>query len=427
VPFVFDRTALLVATFASALVLAAGCKPPPAPEADKPAETKEEPAEAEAPKATGPVAKVNGEVIPRAAFDRQMDRTRARFERAGRQIAPALESRLKENLIRKLVDDTLIAQRAKTESVTVDAAELEEKFTEHRGRFGSDKAFDAFLERTSQSAEDVKSDLKRNLLRDKLFAKLMSGDQPTEADAETYYADNKNKYMQREQVRASHILFKVAKNDPSASRDEKMKKAKEVLALAKKKGSDFAALAKEHSEGPTASRGGDLGAFSRGRMVKEFEDAAFTAKANQVVGPVETKFGFHIIKVFDKTPERQRAYDEVKDSILTSLQARAKSKATREILKEMKGSAKIEILEPGVSLDRNARARPPVGPGGQAIPGAGPKARVPLPQTPGDRRPANAANPEAAARAKAAINKARLDAVKAKANLPQVKPEGSGD
>ncbi len=159
--------------------------------------------------AGGAVAKVNDVEIGRAAFDKQMDRTRSRFQRAGRQIAPALETRLKENLIRKMIEESLIEQKAKAEGVTVTAEELNAKVAEHKGRFGSDKAFQSFLERTNQSEGDVKDDLEKNLLRDKLFAKLLASSEPTEADAKKYYDDNLDKYKQKEQIKAAHILFMV--------------------------------------------------------------------------------------------------------------------------------------------------------------------------------------------------------------------------
>lgn len=347
------------------LGLAFACKPP-AKEDSKATEAKApKGAESKAPEApsyTGPIARVNGVEVPRDDFERQMERTRSRFQRAGREIRPPLEQRLKENIIRKLIDDVLIAQKAKAEGVVVTPEELDEKFNEHKARFGNEKAFESFLERTGQSIDDVKGDLEKNLLREKLFAKLMGDEEPTEEDAKKYFEENKTKYKQREQVRASHILLKVSKTDPPEVREQKKKKAEELLALAKKPGADFAALAKEHSEGPTASRGGDLGAFSRGRMVKPFEDAAFAAKPGEVIGPVETQFGFHIIKVFEKIPERQRTFDEVKDSILTSLKARAKSKATRDLLRKLKEEAKVEVLEPGVDLERRPRASLPIAP-----------------------------------------------------------------
>ena len=314
--------------------------------------------------AGGPVARINGEEIPRGDFDRQMERTRSRFQRAGRQIAPALENRLKENLIRKLVEEQLIAQKAKAEGVTVTTEEIDAKVAEHKTRFGSDKAFQSFLERTNQSEADVKHDLEKNLLRDKLFQKLLAASEPTEDDAKKYYEENTEKYKQKEQIKASHILFKVDKTTSDKDKKAKLADAKKVLAEAKK-GADFGELAKLHSEGPTKDRAGDLGTFSRGRMVKPFEEAAFNAKPGELVGPIETQFGFHIIKVFEKTEEKQRPFEEVKDSILTSLKARQKSKATRELLDTLKGQAKIEILEAGVSLD--AKRTP--APGGRTLKG----------------------------------------------------------
>jgi peptidyl-prolyl cis-trans isomerase C len=301
--------------------------------------------------AGGAVAKVNDVEIGRATFDKQMERTRSRFQRAGRQIAPALETRLKENLIRKMIEESLIEQKAKAEGVTVTSEELTAKVTEHKARFGSDKAFQSFLERTNQTETDVKEDLEKNLLRDKLFAKLLASSEPTEVDAKAYYDENLEKYKQKEQIKAAHILFKVEKDTTDKDKKAKLAAAKKVFADAKKPGADFGELAKLHSEGPTKERAGDLGTFSRGRMVKPFEDAAFAAKPGDVVGPVETQFGYHVIKVFEKTPEAQRSFDEVKDSIMTSLKARQKSKATRELLDQLKTTAKVTVLEPGVSLD----------------------------------------------------------------------------
>jgi peptidyl-prolyl cis-trans isomerase C len=349
---------LRLSLLAAAVALVVACKPP-APkdgaepkDGDQPAETPDAVAEKPASSGTGPIARVNGKEISRDDFDQQMTRTRSRFERAGREIAPALENRLKENLIRKLVDDELIRQKAEAEDIKVSDDEVTAKFEEHKKRFGSDQSFTSFLERTKQTPEDVQRDLQKNLVRDRLFEKLMADQTPTEDDAKKYFEENKEKYKQRESVRASHILFKVAKTAPAEERKAKEAKAKEILALAKAKDAKFDELARAHSDGPTKSRGGDLGLFSRGRMVKEFEDAAFKAKPGAVIGPIETQFGFHVIKVFEKKPERQREYDEVKDSILTSLKARAKSKATREIIANLKTEAKVEILESGVSLDR---------------------------------------------------------------------------
>jgi hypothetical protein len=129
--------------------------------------------------------------------------------------------------------------------------------------------------------------------------------------------------------------------------------------------------------------------FSRGRMVKPFEDVAFAAKAGDVVGPVETQFGYHVIKVYEKVPESQREFAEVKDSILTSLKARQKSKATRELLDKLKADAKVVVSEPGINLDAKGGPMeltpglmPPGMPGGPpGVPGLPPGAG-PMPGAP---------------------------------------------
>ncbi len=87
-------------------------------------------------------------------------------------------------------------------------------------------------------------------------------------------------------VHAAHILM------------DDQKKAYEILARAKS-GEDFGALAKQYSKCPSKSKGGDLGTFGRGQMVKKFEDAAFNGKKGEIVGPVKTEFGYHLIKIID--------------------------------------------------------------------------------------------------------------------------------
>ncbi|MBN1906552.1 MAG: SurA N-terminal domain-containing protein [Deltaproteobacteria bacterium] len=139
-----------------------------------------------------------------------------------------------------------------------------------------------------------------------------------EEDLSAYYEDNLDMFTQEKQVKASHILFKTA---PEAT-DEEVKKIEEKAASVlerAKKGEDFAALATEFSEDTTKSKGGDLGYFTQGRMVKEFEDAAFALEPGQISELVKTDYGYHIIKVEDKKERSVKTYEEAKaqvDSIL---------------------------------------------------------------------------------------------------------------
>jgi peptidyl-prolyl cis-trans isomerase D len=111
------------------------------------------------------------------------------------------------------------------------------------------------------------------------------------------YEENKARYDQPRRARASHVLVKVDAAAPAAEVDAARKKADEIAARARK-GEDFAKLARELSQDPSAKEnGGDLGLFGPGVMAKEFEEAVFAARAGEVVGPVRTPFGLHVIKV----------------------------------------------------------------------------------------------------------------------------------
>lgn len=145
------------------------------------------------------------------------------------------------------------------------------------------------------------------------------------ADLESYYNSHLAEFKQEEQVHARHILLKVDDNRTAEA-------AESALVAARKRaeaGEDFAKLATELSDDPgSKTRGGDLGFFGRGRMIKEFEEAAFNAPANTLVGPIRTSFGFHLIQVLEKRPAGQRPLAEVEPQVRSRLAAeRAEAQA----------------------------------------------------------------------------------------------------
>jgi len=139
-----------------------------------------------------------------------------------------------------------------------------------------------------------------------------------EEDIEAYYRNNQKKYHQPATVHARHILLKLPKEAAPELVSEKRNKAMEIMEQAKA-GEDFAELAKTHSEGPSKEKGGDLGTFQREDMVKPFSDKAFSMRAGEISEPVRTRFGWHIIKVEEKTEESVKSLDEVKDKIRETL------------------------------------------------------------------------------------------------------------
>jgi len=148
-----------------------------------------------------------------------------------------------------------------------------------------------------------------------------SDDKPeiSDEEAESFYRQNINRYSIPEQRKARHILLKTTAEDSEDVLREKLEKAEQILQLARS-GEDFAELAKQYSEGPTGPRGGDLGSFSQGRMVKPFDDAAFALNEGEISDIVETQFGFHIIKVEKIEPAHIRTLEEVKEEIVSQIQ-----------------------------------------------------------------------------------------------------------
>ena len=143
--------------------------------------------------------------------------------------------------------------------------------------------------------------------------------QATEEEAKKFYDENASKFQGNEQRHASHILIGVSATASPEAKAEAKKKAEQVLAEVKKNPAKFAELAKKYSQDPgSAEKGGDLGTFGRGAMVKPFEDAAFSMKVGDISGLVQSDFGYHIIKLNEIVGQGQ-GFDALKPQIRAEL------------------------------------------------------------------------------------------------------------
>ena len=180
-----------------------------------------------------------------------------------------------------------------------------------------------------------------------------------EEEIRAYYDDNPDLYTQEEQVRARHILLRVEDDSRAAAVEARLSDIRSRIAG----GEDFATLAAEISDDPgSKTRGGDLGFFGRGTMIGAFEDAAFGAAPGELVGPLRTSFGYHLIEVLEKRPGGTRELDEVREEIHSSLVAEraaelaaAKAEELADLVLKQKpaDAAALEALaagEPGVEF-----------------------------------------------------------------------------
>lgn len=174
---------------------------------------------------------------------------------------------------------------------------------------------------------------------------------PTEADLKAYYEENKDGFIEPEKRRASHILIRVDADTPKA-KEEAKKKIEEILAKVKA-GEDFAALAKKYSQDPGSTKeGGDLGFFNQGVMVKPFDDAVFSMKEGEVSGPIETEFGYHIIKLTKIQPKKVLPYEQVKEQVKSQWLQQQADKQYYTLLDKLTATAyeQPDSLEPAAEV-----------------------------------------------------------------------------
>lgn len=155
----------------------------------------------------------------------------------------------------------------------------------------------------------------------------------SDEDLKAFYRENESQFVRPEMVDASHVLIKD---------DEQL--ARKVLEEARS-GADFGELARKYSEGPSASRGGALGEFSRGQMVAEFEEAAFGADIGVYPELVQTKFGYHIIRVNSRQEASVMEFADVRDRIRPMVEGRAKGEALDELVKKLELKYEVERFE----------------------------------------------------------------------------------
>jgi peptidyl-prolyl cis-trans isomerase C len=257
------------------------------------------------------LAKVGNEIITVADFENEL-RTLPQYTR---KRMNSVEE--KKRHLDKMIDEMLLLQEAEKRGLSQNQ-ELLAKVERYRNRLVTEMLY-----------RDV--------------AKERS--QVDEAEIEAYFQTHKNRFAQKERIRVSQILILLPPDADSEKEAEARKKAEESLGRVRA-GEDFGELAKEYSEGPTAERGGDLGYFSRGRMLPDFEEAAFSLeKVGDTSDLVRTKFGYHIIVLTGRQPAKELSLDEVRERIVRQLASAKRKEIRQSLAKELRESGRVNVYE----------------------------------------------------------------------------------
>ena len=182
-----------------------------------------------------------------------------------------------------------------------------------------------------QEFKDVLEATKINLLKDYAVNKIISDVEASDEELIEFYEANKDSFNTPETVKASHILV------------ESEEKALEIISEINN-GMSFEDAAMNYSTCPSKEAGGDLGEFTRGQMVPEFEDAAFNLIEGTISNPVKTQFGYHIIKVINKSAESTSTFDDVKDQVFNQIIRQKQQNKYINKINDLKGIYKVEMF-----------------------------------------------------------------------------------
>lgn len=291
-------------------------------------------------------ANVNDTIITRSEVDQATDNLLMQYQgkvppEQMNRIRPMLRKQALENLI----NQQLLSQEVDRKGIQPDKQAVDKQLAEIAGRFPTPEKFKEYLANLGISEQELLQNIGRNLkIKILIDRQIGAVKEVSEEELEAFYRDNPDRFRMPERVQASHILIASL---PDESPEDRAKKRLKLSGLRGEieKGADFAQLAREHSSCPSKSQGGDLGYFERDKMVKPFADAAFKMRVGEISDIVETKFGYHLIKLTDRQDARIIPLEETRDDITSSLNIQKRGQLVSDYLNKLRSTAKIEYPE----------------------------------------------------------------------------------
>lgn len=307
------------------------------------------------PKGDGTVATVNGQKITVSEYETTLALYKQSVEAMyGKSVwdtevekGVKYRDKFKENILDQMINIEVVYEQAKKDNLLPTKEEVDKKYNELKKNIDSDKEYKKDMEKIGANDEFLRTQQEQDLAVQNYKENFDKNTKISDEEMKKYYEEHKKDYY-KDEVKASHILVSTQDKNGKPLSDEKKKEAKkkaEDLLKRAKSGEEFSELAKENSDDPgSAAQGGDLGYFSKGMMVPEFEKAAFNLKPGEISDIVESSFGYHIIKVTDKVNE-QTPYDDVKDSIKTILLNEKFTEQVTKLTKEAKIEKNKDVLD----------------------------------------------------------------------------------
>ena len=243
-----------------------------------------------------------------------------------------------------LIGQELLWQEASKQGYLASDAEVNAAFDQARQRHGSDEVFRQRLKEGAFTEASYREDLKRQLsVRRWIEQTLAKRVTVSDEEIHAYYTANTEQFVEPARVRVRHILIKVDAGADAAATQAARKRIDQLLVEARG-GADFAALAQQHSQGPSAPKGGDLGYVAKGQLVEGFEAVAFALAPGQISDVVRTHYGFHIIKLEARQEAQPIPEKAASDLIRRYLRGTKVQDAARAKVQRLREQGAVEIM-----------------------------------------------------------------------------------
>jgi peptidyl-prolyl cis-trans isomerase C len=294
------------------------------------------------------VAKGKGIEVKRSQIDAELIRVKSQAASSGQTVPPEQVAMMEPRILDQIIDIQLLMGKATEADKTTGKALAVKNFDEAKAQLGSDDSVTARLKAMGTTREELVAKWTEGRTAETVLKRELKVT-VTDDDVKKFYDDNPAQFEKAEMVRASHILLSTRDASgqgelPAEKKTEKRKQAEDILKRARA-GEDFAKLAKEYSEDPGSKDKGGEYTFPKGRMVPEFEAAAFSLQPGQISDVVTTQFGFHIIKLSEKLPAKKDDLASVSTKVKDYLIGQAIQKQAPDYLKKLRSEASVEILD----------------------------------------------------------------------------------
>ena len=296
--------------------------------------------------AYGPAARVNGVEITNEKLEKNFEEYQSENNvNVGAIRHPFRITEMKREVLDMLIDQELVWQVVQDRDLYASPEIVEQSLNRILGQFPSEDEFVTRISVEGFTPESYREHVRR-MVSGQLYLETVAESAAVSADEiHDFYADNPDKFEVPEMTRARHILLTVHPNANAETR-AKVRERMDVIVAQLEGGAEFAALATAYSEDSSKDNGGDLGYFSRGEMVAQFDEAAFATEVGAVSGIVETIYGLHLIKVEDRQPAQIVPESMAQQQIYEHLLEVKRRQAMRDEIATLRASADIEVLLP---------------------------------------------------------------------------------